>query len=279
MNKGRLIHAITVVLCGLILSAFLSGQQNTAGPTVEEFETDLKAVVCKNEDRFDAVKSLFIANGAAETDIVTTDFDKIRNLVVTLDGSGKDIIVIGAHYDKTGGGCGAIDNWSGIVIIANLFDELRKRDLTKTVKFVAFGSEETGLEGSKKMVKAIPEDERATYCAMINFDSFGMSYPQAMGNTSDDHLVKLAEEIAAEIEMPFAKAEIRDARTDSVSFLDANIPAISFHGLNNDWLKYLHTKNDKLENVKVASVLYGYYFGLKFIERIQTLPCRKTTPQ
>ena len=131
---------------------------------------------CKGrKERREEVKKLFLKMGAPESDIVFEKLDDVENVVVTKKGKTDETIVIGAHFDKTETGCGAIDNWSGIVIVANLYRTMKDFTTQKTYKFVAFDKEELGLLGSDAMAKKIPKEERANYCAMVNFDSFGFS--------------------------------------------------------------------------------------------------------
>jgi Zn-dependent M28 family amino/carboxypeptidase len=149
------------------------------------------------------------------------------------------------------------------------------KDLTtqKTYKFVGFDKEELGLLGSDAMAKQIPKDKRAGYCAMVNFDSFGFSYPQAMRNISSDSLLNLAKDVSEELKMPFARAAIEFASSDSESFRIRDIPAISFHGLDNQWKNFLHNPNDKLNKVNIQSVYFGYRHGLVFLSKIENQPC------
>src|SRR5438067_10694100 len=140
--------------------------------TDDEIKAEISLAPCTNEDRLDAVKKLFQASGATDDDISVQKYKGIQNLVVTKKGKSDETIVVSAHYDKVRYGCGAIDNWTGIVIIANIYRTLRNIETEKTLLFVAFDEEELGLFGSNAMVKAIPKDRREVYCSNINLDSF-----------------------------------------------------------------------------------------------------------
>src|SRR5205823_1677856 len=138
-------------------------------------------------------------------------FKDIQNLVVTKKGKSDETIVVSAHYDKVRDGCGAIDNWTGIVIIANIYRSLRDVDMEKTVLFVAFDKEELGLFGSNAMVKAIPKDRRDFYCSNINLDSFGFTYPQVLDNASTPKMAEMVKMLAEELKMPYAHASLEGA--------------------------------------------------------------------
>src|SRR5947207_662560 len=145
--------------------------------TVAELTEQLKAAPCKNSERMASAEQLFRAAGAADSDIAVDKIKDIQNLVVTKKGKRSETIIIGAHYDKADEGCGAIDNWTGLVIIANLYRTLRETPTEKTYLFVAFDKEEKGLLGSDAMAKNIPKESRTNYCSMVNLDSFGFNYP------------------------------------------------------------------------------------------------------
>ena len=267
MSKHPILF-FAVILCSYIpISA-----QEKHPVTEESIKQNLASVVCKNSARLEAVKALFRQMGATEDDLKVDKFDHVENLVLTKKGKTEETIVIGAHYDKVTDGCGAIDNWTGIVILANLYGYLRDYQTDKTYKFVAFGREEEGLIGAGAMAKSIPKENLSRFCSMVNFDSFGFAYPQVLTNVSSPQMTSFAQKLAAEIEMPLHVASLT-AGADSGSFRAVGIPAITFHGLSNEWRQYLHTYRDKLENVKTQSVFAGYTFGFLFISKIDKQPC------
>lgn len=262
-----------IILLSLCINS--SAQQPTVKfSTEEDLKADMELVPCKGrKERLEAVKKLFIKMGAQESEVIVEKIKDVENVVVTKKGKTDEIVVIGAHYDKTDTGCGAIDNWTGIVILANLYRTMRDFTTQKTYMFVAFDKEELGLLGSEAMAKEIPKDKRTNYCAMVNFDSFGFTYPQALRNISSDSLIALAKEVSDEMKVPFGKAGIEFASSDSDSFKKRDIPAISLHGLDNQWQNYLHNPNDKLAKVNMQSVYIAYRHGLVFLAKIESKPC------
>jgi len=260
-----------VILFLLLCVSSLS--QTPPSPTVDTIKADMQTVVCKNADRLEAVKQLYKSMGATDDELVVTKFQNVEDLIVTKKGSSDDTVIIGAHYDKVSAGCGAIDNWTGVVIVANLYKYASQFQSTKTLKFVAFGREEEGLIGAAALARSIPKEERPKVCAMVNFDSFGFGYPQVMTNTSDAEMTKLAKTLAGEIKMPFGQAAIDNADADSSAFKDKGIPAITFHGLSDKWQQYLHSSNDKIENVNFNSVLVGFSFARLYLAKIDEGPC------
>jgi len=275
MNKFLRMEKVSAVLFFIFSFAILSFAQKETEKfsTENDIKEDLKLNVCENKERLDAVKKLFKKMGATDDEIKIEKFKDVENLVVTKKGKTEETVIVGAHYDKTSDGCGAIDNWTGVVIIANLYRTLKQFSTEKTFVFVAFGKEESGLVGSNAMAKEIPKDKRENYCAMINLDSFGFTYPQVMTNISDSKLIDLAEVVSKDMKLPFAQASIQFASSDSESFRKQKIPAVTIHGLSNKWQEYLHQTKDKLENVNAQSVFIGYQFSLFYLTKIDGNAC------
>lgn len=247
--------------------------QDTKISDESQIKEDLELAPCKSKERLENVQKLFQKYGAKDEDVLIEKFKDGENFVVSLKGTTDEIIYIGAHYDIVDKGCGAIDNWTGITIIANIYKTLSNFSHQKTYIFVAFDKEENGLLGSKALVKSIPKENLPKVCSMVNVDSFGFGSPQVADNMSSGKMLKSAKELAKEMNFPFSDAAIANADADSSSFLDKKIPAITFHGLSNDWQKYLHTPNDKLSNVNVKSVYMGYRFVLAYIGKIDAIDC------
>ena len=241
--------------------------------TPEEIKEDLKSVPCKNDDRFEAVKKLFQKMGATDKDMTVGDKD-VRNLVLVKKGKTAETVVIGAHYDKVSAGCGVIDNWSGVVVLAHLYRTIRMMGTEKTYIFAAFDKEEVGLQGSAAMVKAIPAAERANYCSMVNLDSFGLGNPLILENASTASMVKAAKDLGTELGVPVKGISLPGAAdADSSSFKNKDIPAITLSALSDDWPKYMHKTSDTLDNTSAASVRLGYQYGLNYIGKIDLGPC------
>ena len=241
--------------------------------TPEDMAKDLAAVPCDDKDRLAAVRALYERAGATAPDITMDQHDNVENLVVTRKGASPETIVIGAHYDKTAEGCGAIDNWTGQVALTHLYRTLRDIPLKKTLVFVAFGREEKGLVGSKAMTRDLDTTEAAGTCAMINIDSLGLGPPQVADNMSSKKLARFAGELAKELEIPFAHASIRNANSDSSAFVAKKIPAVTIHGLNKDWSSILHSKHDQAAKVNPVSVYLGYRLALAMIVRLDASAC------
>src|SRR5262249_14846756 len=241
--------------------------------TPEEIAAEFKSVPCKNKDWLAAVQTLFQNMGAAPADISIDKIRGVENLVLIRKGATDEKVLIGAHYDKVERGCGAIDNWTGIVAVAHIYRSIANWKSTKTIVFVAFGKEEEGLAGSAAMASRLDKAQAAQYCAMVNIDSLGLAAAQVADNMSTKKLQDLAEGLAKEMNMPFGHASIPGGMTDSVPFANKKIPAVEIHGMSNDWQSILHTDKDQPSRVKPISVYLGYRLALLMVYRIDGMPC------
>ncbi len=268
-----------IILISLVIAvsgcSYLQSQKTNETPQTkkEDFIDQIKTVVCEDADRFRSVKTLLKNMGVKDSDISVEEFEFATNIALTVKGKTDETVIVGGHYDKTTRGCGAIDNWTGIVIVANLYKTFKDRDNQKTYKFVAFGKEEKGLHGSEAMVLAIPQSQRQNYCAMVNFDSFGFTDLWALKSISDQSLMNLAYEVADNYGYTFEIIDYERASSDSKSFKDRNIPAITLSGLGDDWRKFLHKDTDQLENIDFDKVFDNFKFSYQYLNELDARPC------
>lgn len=260
-----------LLLCALPTSA-ISQHRVAKLSTPDDLKAEFASVPCDDKDRLNAAKALFEKAGAPADSLSVAKYKNVENLVVTKAGTSPEKIVIGAHYDKVTDGCGAIDNWTGVITLVHLYATVKDTAFEKTLIFVAFGKEEKGLIGSRAMVEALSKEQVGEYCAMINMDSFGLSGPQVLDNASSKKLRDLVEGIAKEMKMPFGHASVA-ADSDSSSFMRKKIPAVTLHGLNNEWPKILHGRQDQAARINPASVYLGYRLTLALMSRLDTTAC------
>lgn len=122
------------------------------------------------------------------------------NIVGQLTGTERpeEILVTGGHYDSWHVGPGATDNASGAVAVVEAARALATvRDhLKRTVRFVLFGVEESGLVGAWAYTRA-HADELDDTILMINNDVGGR--PSALGIAGDEALVPALEAVAERV--------------------------------------------------------------------------------
>ncbi|HVG33500.1 MAG TPA: M20/M25/M40 family metallo-hydrolase [Pyrinomonadaceae bacterium] len=276
--RGSKLFAVQALLLFTLCAATAApvsvrAQEGLKISTLEQLGEEFSSVPCKNEERLAAVKALFEKVGAPASDISIDHFKDVDNLVVLKRGTSTEKIVIGAHYDKVANGCGAIDNWTGIVALAHLYRSLKDVTLKKTLVFVAFGKEEKGLIGSHAMVGAIKKEELSQYCSMVNIDSLGLGPLQVADNMSSDKLGDLAAELALKMKVPLSRIVIENADADSSSFKGKKVPALTISGLNDDWRSVMHSSNDQPSVVNPTSVYLGYRLILYLLAHLEDSAC------
>lgn len=268
--------ALLVTLAVTMSATAAAGTPDPRISRPEDFASAFASVPCDNKDRLAAVRALYESMGAQASDFRVDRFGEyggVENLVIVKPGESQEKIVIGAHYDKRGDGCGAVDNWTGQVALAHLYGTLRNVSTRKTLVFVAFGREEENLVGSRAMVNAIPREQLAGYCGMVNVDSLGLARTQVADNMSSRSLEQLAADLARQMDMPFSHASLPRAYSDSNSFMSKGIPALTIHGLSNNWTQVLHQREDQGSLVKPLGVYLGYRLALSMIVSMDQAPC------
>ncbi len=212
--------------------------QGTLGPV----RSEIPAVAISRADGEELRK--LIADGEVEVAVtVEEDLEASRNIIMEVPGEGKDVVILGAHYDTVPDSIGANDNSSGMGVLLALAEELAGRSFPFTLRFIAFGSEETGLHGSRHYVSELADEELDNIRAMINLDVVGAG--KSLRATGDRwltrHVLNAAdrEGIALTVNRGF-----RGGGSDHASFREVGVPAIFFYG---DDLARINSPEDTME--------------------------------
>ena len=107
----------------------------------------------------------FIANDASGNPVSSA------NVVAVKGGKSAQEIIVGAHYDSVEVGKGADDNASGVAVMLEVANQIKNESTPFTIRFIAFGAEETGLLGSYAYVNKMSQTDFENTIAMINLDS------------------------------------------------------------------------------------------------------------
>ncbi len=102
------------------------------------------------------------------------DGDRIigsSNITAVLKGRSDKEIIVGAHYDSVNVGRGYIDNASGVGLMLAVAERLKRSDPPFTIRFIAFGSEESGLVGALYHAAHMSGMEIANTIGMVNLDT------------------------------------------------------------------------------------------------------------
>lgn len=105
------------------------------------------------------------------------------NVIATKKAKSKDPnvkeVILGAHHDSVVGAPGANDNASGVGLMLELARVYRGYNTDKTLKFIAFGSEERGLLGSKYYVEQLSQKQKDRIEAVFVPDMVATNYDKA----------------------------------------------------------------------------------------------------
>ena len=169
-----------------------------------------------------------------------------RNVIAEMQGRDGDGVVLGGHYDTVPGTDGANDNSSGIAVLLTLAEQLAELDFPFRVRFIAFGSEELGLLGSRAYVDSLTDEAKGEIATMLNFDALASgSSVMVLGS---DSLTQLATEAAEDMEIPLIRRRALDGGdSDHTSFARQGIPVLMFTAPD---FSRIHTPNDTMEFVE-----------------------------
>lgn len=182
-----------------------------------------------------------------------------HNVVLDLPGQTDEVILLCAHYDSTSLSLGAYDNMSSCVVLLNLLEEVAGRTLRRGLRFLWCGSEERGLLGSKAYCR-MHEKELDRVVLNINLDMLG----SALGRFSvivaaEEEVVRELKRFAAEYGFGLeTKHGLRSS--DSNSFADAGVPAISFARYAPSGAVQIHTRTDVPQVVSARQLLQDAQF-------------------
>ena len=196
-----------------------------------------------------AILELMAQGDVEATVTVIIETRDSQNVVAEKTGTGSsgEIVVLGGHYDTVPDIPGANDNGSGTATLMTVAKEASERDYPFTLRFIAFGSEELGLLGSKFHADSLDDRERESIVAMLNFDALGTG--DVVGLLGDFDLVTSLLDYgqANSIEAERRPSVGRGASSDHASFQRIGVPVVFF--LADDFSR-IHTPEDRLEFVQ-----------------------------
>ena len=235
--------------------------------TQDVIEKRLEAYVRKNSPREAAVRQIFDdagCSGAAISEQAVKGL-KSPNLICSLPGTTDSIIVVGAHFDLVEKGDGVVDNWTGVSLLPSLYQGLAGVPRRHTFRFVAFSGEETGMKGSKAYVQEVVKTHQAVV-AMVNMDTLGLGESEIWASHADPKLVELMGWTAASAKLPVTVRNVDQVgSTDSESFREKKIPAITIHSVTQETLPILHSSKDRITAVRRDEYYRTYRLVLAYL--------------
>ena len=185
-------------------------------------------------------------NVTAELLVYPTGNGPSRNVIAELNNEIADdpVVVIGAHYDTTPWSPGANDNGSGMAAALIVAEELADEELPFDLRFIFFGSEETGLHGSNYYAGELLQTEVDRILAMVNLDVVATGELEVFG---DETLTGYAKSVAEGYGVALAVAEPFEwGASDYAGFDERGVPFIMFYA---DELDYINHPSDTVEHV------------------------------
>lgn len=224
-------------------------------------------------------------SGAVE---LIRDESSVRNVVAYLPGTGpnaNEYVVVGAHYDHIGRGGfgsmagsgqihnGADDNASGTTALIQLAENLALAGRqNRSVIFVAFTLEESGLIGSRNFVNKSPVPLNSIV-AMLNLDMVGRvtnEHVYVGGSGTADAFASILSEIDV-----LSPIEIHDmgkggrGPSDHMNFSTKKIPVLFFFsGMHPDY----HAPGDDAEKVNFKGIAQVVDLSFNLVQRLCQMP-------
>ena len=174
-----------------------------------------------------------------------------RNVIAEIPGTGKDIVVVGAHFDSWDWGQGANDNGSGVAAVLEAARILRSMDVKPraTIRFVFFSGEEEGCLGSRAYLDA-HNAELDRYRMFIVMDG-GAQLPLGIGVKGRYDLLQPLTPLIEPLQAIGANRLLTDGEigSDDEPFIALGIPAVELNTEPGDYDINHHAITDTLDKV------------------------------
>ena len=249
-------------------AAVIFNEETNAGASWERLykETMIPAIGIGNWEGRGLMRALE-TGGSVEVRLSKSPLSPLpsRNIVADLENDIEDdeTLIIGAHYDTTPDSPGANDNGSGVASAMVIAEELSDDELPFDLRFVLFGSEEIGLNGSFAYVGGLGEGEVDRIMGMINIDVVGTGDLTGIGSES---MVELAVEAAESIGIELGVVDLPAGYgSDHIAFRLAGIDVIFLFA---DDVTYINSPQDTLEHLQIEPLAQSVELTLEIVERL-----------
>jgi aminopeptidase YwaD len=208
-----------------------------------------------------------LSKGPVEVTLTSKHYTNLQsvNVIATKEAKTKNkevkTVILGAHYDSVVGAPGANDNASGVGLMLELARVYKGYNTDKEIKFIAFGSEERGLLGSRYYVDQLTQAEKDKIEAVFVPDMVATSYDKAKNlyAMTVDGLENTVTKSVIASGVRLGNSDILPGKfgsSDHVPFHNAGIPAALFIWMGIDsWdplvyhiEKVYHTPQDTIED-------------------------------
>ncbi len=174
-----------------------------------------------------------------------------HNVVAEIPGTGKDIVVVGAHFDSWDWAQGANDNGSGVAAVLETARILRSLEIKprSTIRFVFFSGEEQGCLGSRAYLDA-HKAELDRHRMFIVMDG-GAQWPLGIGVKGRQDLLRSLAPLIEPLQAVGANRLLPDGEvgSDDEPFLALGIPAVELNTEPGDYETNHHAITDTLDKI------------------------------
>ena len=190
-----------------------------------------------------------------------------RNVIARLNNDLDDdrVVVIGAHLDTVPSTQGANDNGSGLAVVSVLAEELADDELPFDLRFVLFGAEETGLNGSYHYVRELTPEERSRIAVMINLDSVGLGGITVTGSEGPLSVANKVSPAIVRYSGDESLGRDKSLGSDHTPFLAAGVDSLFIYA---DSLVYINSTEDIMERVEPYALSVAASFALGIIQQL-----------
>ena len=206
-----------------------------------------------------------------------------HNVIAEIKGTEhpEEVISFGAHYDSVEFSTGVYDNGAGSVIEMELLRHFIKNPPKRTLKFMWYGSEEIGLEGSKAWVR-MHEDELDSHIMMVNIDvAAPVLGHDGLAIIGDMSFVNYADGYMKTKGYPVAVSQ-GIYSSDSMPFANKGIPALNFTRFGAPGSAFIHCRHDVIKYLSAEALDKTLLYTIDFCDSLVNsvvFPCEKNMPK
>jgi hypothetical protein len=197
-----------------------------------------------------------------------------RNLFCSLQGSSTDTVLFVAHYEHGGQGMGAVDNWSGAMMLPFLYYALTASPRQHTFVFAEFDGE----EGAKAYVRSLNKAQFRALKAVVAVDALGVGtpsfyvQPNGLYPSPTEQLLESTLQLAAIDKNVSALREEIPGRwlkvDDTQQFRYKNVPTLLIHSVTHDAHNIPGTEKDIPEAVDADRYYATYQLLCYFVAEL-----------
>ena len=194
------------------------------------------------------------------------------NVICTLPGLSKSLIIVGAHFDHAELGAGAVDDWSGASLLPSLYQSIKETPRKHAFVFIGFTDEEKGLLGSEFYLEHFPKDRLALICAMVNLECLGVGPTAVWAKVADKRLLTALVNTTQSMHLNLRAVNVeRVGNDDTQVFRDKRLPVITLHSLTQETWPILHSPRDNLAAIHPDELYESYRLVSAYLAFIDQL--------